>query len=91
MRLVSAFTRLSLLFLGVALLSIVVSDSVWDNSSSREVTTLDLANNILGDWSLALLVVGLLMSMAMIGAAYLVRDERIENLEWELKGGREND
>jgi hypothetical protein len=33
------------------------------------------------------LVLGVLMAMAMIGAAYLVRDERIENLEWESKGG----
>ena len=38
-----------------------------------------------------LLFVGMLMAMAMIGAAYLVRDERIENLEWETKGGRDND
>jgi len=25
--------------------------------------------------------------MAMVGAAYLVRDERLVNLEWELTGG----
>jgi len=27
------------------------------------------------------------MAMAMVGAAYLVRDERLVNLEWELTGG----
>ena len=26
-------------------------------------------------------------AMAMVGAAYLVRDERLINLEWELNGG----
>ena len=29
--------------------------------------------------------------MAMVGAAYLVRDERLVNLEWELTGGEKND
>jgi len=37
----------------------------------------------------ALLVLGLLMSMAMMGAAYLVRDERMENLLWEFGGEEE--
>jgi hypothetical protein len=30
-----------------------------------------------------------LMSIAMIGAAYLVRDERMENLLWEFGGEEE--
>ena len=30
------------------------------------------------------LVLGLLLSMAMIGASYLVRDERLANLTWDL-------
>jgi hypothetical protein len=29
--------------------------------------------------------------MAMVGAAYLVRDERLVNLEWELSGGEKDD
>ena len=79
MRSLSAFARFGLLFMGFALISIV--------SAPEEVTTSQLADGMFGDWGLALLLLGILMAMAMIGAAYLVRDERIENLEWEYKGG----
>ena len=67
--------------------AIVSAPDVWDSASTEEVTTSQLADGMFGDWGLALLGLGLLMAMAMIGAAYLVRDERIENLEWEYKGG----
>ena len=40
-------------------------------------------------WGFGLLVLGLLMAMAMMGAAYLVRDERMENLLWEFGGEEE--
>jgi len=87
MRSLSAFARFGLLFMGFALISIVSAPDVWDSASTEEVTTSQLADGMFGDWGLALLGLGLLMAMAMIGAAYLVRDERIENLEWEYKGG----
>jgi hypothetical protein len=32
-------------------------------------------------------MLGVLLAMALVGAAYLVRDERKENLEWEINGG----
>jgi NADH:ubiquinone oxidoreductase subunit 6 (subunit J) len=73
--------------MGFALISIVSSPDIWNDASEEEVTTSQLADGMLGDWGLALLFLGILMAMAMIGAAYLVRDERIENLEWEFKGG----
>jgi len=91
MRMMSAFSRFGLLFLGFVLLSVVSADEVWENPSSESLNTNLLAVDILGDWGMPLLFVGMLMAMAMIGAAYLVRDERIENLEWETKGGRDND
>ena len=59
---------------------------LWDQEPDKEVTTLDLANTMLDDWALPLLILGVLMAMAMMGAAYLVRDERRENLEWEQRG-----
>jgi len=31
------------------------------------------------------------MAMALVGAAYLVRDERLVNLQWELNGGEDDD
>ena len=37
---------------------------------------------MLVDWGFVVLLIGVLLSMAMVGAAYLVRDERKENLVW---------
>ena len=87
MRIMSAFTRAGLLLLAFILISVVSSTDVWSNPSESEVTTSKLADGMLGDWGIPLIVLGMLMAMAMVGAAYLVRDERKENLEWESKGG----
>jgi len=86
---VSLFTRLGLLALGFILVAAVNADDVWSNPSTDEPTTSALADTLLNDWGFALLVLGLLMSMAMMGAAYLVRDERMENLLWEFGGEEE--
>jgi predicted flap endonuclease-1-like 5' DNA nuclease len=87
MKLVSLFTRVGLLALGMILVSVLSADSVWANSSDEYPTTSGLADSLLNDWALPLLILGILMSMAMIGAAYLVRDERMENLLWEFGTG----
>lgn len=87
MKLVSLFTRVGLLALGMILVSVLSADSVWANSSDDYPTTSGLADSLLNDWALPLLILGILMSMAMIGAAYLVRDERMENLLWEFGTG----
>jgi NADH:ubiquinone oxidoreductase subunit 6 (subunit J) len=89
MRLMSILARVGLVFLGAALIAAVSSDSVWEDSSDHMPTNAELADSILGDWALPLLALGFLMAMAMVGAAYLVRDERKVNLEWELTGGEE--
>tara|TARA_B110000967_G_C18436440_1_gene341067 strand:- start:168 stop:440 length:273 start_codon:yes stop_codon:yes gene_type:complete len=87
MRLLSILTRVGLVLLGAVLISAVSADIVWEDSSDEELTTSDLASALFGDWALPLLALGFLMAMAMVGAAYLVRDERLVNLEWELSGG----
>ena len=89
MKLVSLFTRMGLLALGMILDSVLSADSVWANSSEEYPTTSGLADSLLSDWILPLLILGVLMSLAMIGAAYLVRDERMENLLWEFGGEEE--
>jgi NADH:ubiquinone oxidoreductase subunit 6 (subunit J) len=89
MKFISLFTRLGLLALGFILVAVVNDDSVWANASTSEPTTAGLADALLSEWGFALLVLGLLMSMAMMGAAYLVRDERMENLLWEFGGEEE--
>ncbi len=86
MRLMSTLTRLGLILLAGAMISVLGTSTVWDSEPSKEITTNDLANTMLDDWALPLLILGILMAMAMMGAAYLVRDERRENLEWEQRG-----
>ncbi len=86
MRLLSTFTRLGLILLAGAMITVLGTAELWDQEPDKEVTTLDLANTMLDDWALPLLILGVLMAMAMMGAAYLVRDERRENLEWEQRG-----
>jgi NADH:ubiquinone oxidoreductase subunit 6 (subunit J) len=41
---------------------------------------------LFGEWWLATVVLGVLLSMAMIGSSYLVRDERLVNLIWDMEG-----
>jgi len=86
MRLMSTLTRVGLILLAGAMISVLATSTVWDTEPEEEITTDDLANSMLDDWALPLLVLGILMAMAMMGAAYLVRDERRENLEWEQRG-----
>ena len=86
MRLMSTLTRLGLIFLAGAMITVLGTAELWDEEPTEEIETIDLSNTMLDDWALPLLVLGVLMAMAMIGAAYLVRDERRENLEWEQRG-----
>ena len=86
MRLMSTLTRVGLILLAGAMISVLGTSTVWDSEPSKEITTNDLANSMLDDWALPLLILGILMAMAMMGAACLVRDERRENLEWEQRG-----
>ena len=89
MKFISLFTRLGLLALGFILVAVLNDDAVWSSPSDTTPTTSGLADSLLSEWGFALLVLGLLMAMAMMGAAYLVRDERMENLLWEFGGEEE--
>ncbi|MBI19740.1 MAG: hypothetical protein CMB73_04110 [Euryarchaeota archaeon] len=89
MKLTSIFTRFGLLALLMLLLSVLADPTLWDNQSSTTLDTAMMSDSIFSAWSLPLLMLGVLLSLAMIGAAYLVRDERKENLLWELGGEEE--
>ncbi len=89
MKLTSIFTRFGLLALLMLLLSVLSDPTLWDNQSSTTLDTAMMSESIFSAWSLPLLMLGVLLSLAMIGAAYLVRDERKENLLWELGGEEE--
>ena len=49
-------------------------------------STLDIADALFIEGAGATLVLGALLSMAMIGSSYLVRDERLVNLVWDMGG-----
>ena len=84
MRILSITAKIGLIVLGATLLGLVADPALWGEGTPVTLTTTDLAFALLGEWAIGLLLLGCLMAMAMVGAAYLVRDERKENLEWEL-------
>lgn len=67
------------------LLKEVNSHSMW-GSPGTPPTTIEFADSIFNEWAFATVVLGVLLAMAMIGASYLVRDERLINLVWDIRG-----
>ena len=89
MRLIGTAARLGIIGVLGLLLSVVMNPANWGTGSSGDLTTLEFATAVLDDWAFTLVILGALLTMAMAGAAYLVRDEREINLMWELHGGEE--
>ena len=56
-----------------------------DRCGRCKVALMDVLTPIAAD-ELATVVLGALLAMAMIGASYLVRDERLANLIWDMEG-----
>ena len=90
MRLISTFARLGIIGLLGVLLAVMMDPANWTPvTGSDSMTTLEFATAVLDDWAFTVVILGALLTMAMAGAAYLVRDERKINLMWELHGGEE--
>ena len=90
MRLVATFARIGVVVLLGLLLTVMMDPASWTEiTGSDSMSTLEFATAVLDDWAFTLVVLGALLSMAMAGAAYLIRDERKTNLMWELNGGEE--
>ena len=90
MRLISTFARLGIIGLLGVLLAVMMDPGNWTPvTGSDSMTTLEFATAVLDDWAFTVVVLGALLTMAMAGAAYLVRDERKINLMRELHGGEE--
>ena len=83
MRALGFLARIGVAVLVLVLLSETMAYDGW-SESSQPPTTSSFAVAILDDWNMMTVVLGLLLSMAMIGASYLVRDERLANLTWDL-------
>ncbi|MGB1897667.1 MAG: hypothetical protein ACPHRB_02405, partial [Candidatus Poseidoniaceae archaeon] len=62
MRLMSTLTRLGLIFLAGAMITVLGTAELWDEEPTTEIETIDLANTMLDDWALPLLVLGVLMA-----------------------------
>jgi len=90
MKMVSTLVRIGILAMAIFIFSTIIDSSNWaDSSAGDSLNNLDFATNMLVDWGFVVILIGILLSMAMVGAAYLVRDERKENLVWG--GGDSND
>ena len=91
MKQISTLVRLGILFMAIIIFTTVTNISNWSSSSSgNSLDNIEFATNMLVDWGFIVILIGILLSMAMVGAAYLVRDERRENLTWN-GGGDTND
>lgn len=87
MRALGNLTRASLALLGIYLMSLLVDAPRWASGGVEMVApTAQFADALMVDWSFSLVILGALLAMAMIGASYLVRDERLENLIWNEAG-----
>jgi NADH:ubiquinone oxidoreductase subunit 6 (subunit J) len=89
MKMLSIITRVGLLGLALVLITTITSDLMWESEAVGSPTTQDLAAGLLIDWSFALVILGALLALAMVGAAYLARDERMENQLYEIRGEEE--
>ena len=87
MKAVSLFARLGVFAFVLVLLREVMEHPMYSDSSTQvPPTTVDFAVSILNDWAIITIVLGILLAMAMIGASYLVRDERLVNLLYDMGG-----
>ena len=89
MKMVSTLVRIGILVVGILIFTNVTNSSNWGNSSSNSLDNISFSTYMLVDLGFVVLLIGVLLSMAMVGAAYLVRDERKENLVWN--GGESSD
>ena len=86
MRSMGIIARLGVFAFVLILLREVMDHPMWGESTAGAPTTLEFAVSILDDWAIVTVVLGILLSMAMIGASYLVRDERLVNLLYDMGG-----
>ena len=84
MKVLGTVARFGVFAFVLILLREVMEHPMWDVPAAGAPTTLDFSVSILDDWALVTVVLGILLSMAMIGAPYLVRDARLVNLLYDM-------
>ncbi len=87
MRALGNVARAGIAIIGFYLMSLLVAAPRWASGGVEMISpTARFADALMVDWSFSLVILGALLAMAMIGASYLVRDERLENLIWNEGG-----
>jgi len=90
-RMFSTVARIGVAGLLGLLLTVMMDPANWNPIEGPDgMTTLEFSNAILNDWAFTLVILGALLTMAMAGAAYLIRDERLINLLWEISDDAES-
>ena len=84
MKAMGTIARVGVFAFVLVLLQEMMDHPMWSEPAVGAPSTVDFAVSILDDWALVTVVLGILLSMAMIGASYLVRDERLVNLLYDL-------
>ncbi len=85
----AAVMRVGVAILGLLLLQLLMASDSFDGEPAGGITNGVFAEALLLEWSFTLLVLGGLLAISMIGASYLVRDERLENLIFDIGGEEE--
>ena len=88
MRFLSVVTRLGVVAFVLVLLREVMDPANWPavQEGAAQPSTLDLANALFDEWAVATIVLGAPVSYTHLRASYLVRDERLINLVWDMGG-----
>jgi len=86
LNLISVIAGIGVFSFILTLLREVMDPMNWGGieQSNAQLSTVDFANSLFNDWTIATVTLGSLLAMAMIGASYLVRDERLVNLVWDI-------
>ena len=80
----SAISGIGVFALILILVRALMEHPMWGDEAAGSPTTLEFADAIFNDWTMATIILGALLAMAMVGASYLVRDERLINLLWDM-------
>ena len=86
MKVMGIIARAGVFAFVLILLQEMMDHPMWSETAVGAPSTVDFAVSILDEWALVTVVLGILLSMAMIGASYLVRDERLVNLLYDMGG-----
>ena len=86
MKVMGTIARAGVFAFVLILLKEMMDHPMWSETAVGAPSTVDFAVSILDEWALVTVVLGILLSMAMIGASYLVRDERLVNLLYDMGG-----